>query len=105
MFGLNKEIARDELREEGGYDCPIEKIYTLGKIFCTTQSSEHVYLFLADCTGLEYIGMSLDKNEDSWRHYNEWVDLTNDLALKIEDPRALAILFRLQSTTQLIGSR
>lgn len=87
------EIAKAELREEGGYDCPVDKITPVGKIFCTTQSSEHVFLFVADVTGLPYLGMQLEAEEGDYGHDNKWLDLNAALELS-EDPRFIVALER-----------
>ncbi len=98
-------VAQDELREEGGIDCPINRIYDCGKVFASTQSSEHVFLFVADATGLAEHPLQLETEELEYGHANEWVSVEEAMA-RSEDPRLLCSLtrFKLQHQPDVFGA-
>lgn len=87
------EVARQELREEAGYDCPNEMITDCGRMFASTQSSEHVFLFVADVSDIHQQPMQLEQEELEYDHDNEWMSVAEALK-RSEDPRLYVSLWR-----------
>jgi 8-oxo-dGTP pyrophosphatase MutT (NUDIX family) len=83
--------ALRELVEEGGFDIDTDDIHCLGKMFCTTQSSEHVHLFLADVTDYIQEEPQLEPGEQG---ENMWVPFDLKFINEIEDPRFVVTIAR-----------
>lgn len=85
--------ALRELSEEGGYkNIRNEDVIELGIMFCTTQSSEHVYLYAVDVTNYEQYETELEPGEIG---ENIWVPYDTKYLYDIEDPRYLATVVRM----------
>lgn len=87
------QIAVEEVREEGGFDVTQEQMVSCGRMFCTTQSDEHVHLYVVDVTGMDELELDLEEGEVRYQHANEWQPYTDNL-LDLEDPRFVVAMAR-----------
>ena len=48
-----QEIVQTEVKEEAGYEVPLEKIVFVGDVMVSTQSNQMCHLYFVDVTGIE----------------------------------------------------
>lgn len=89
-----RQTAIEEVREEGGYIISDDDIRAVGTVFATTQSSEHVHLYVADVSNAKYVGMSLEPGEGDYDHANEWRKWSPNLFAISPDPRFICAMAR-----------
>ena len=70
-----------------------EQMVSCGRMFCTTQSDEHVHLYVVDVTGMDELELDLEEGEVRYQHANEWQPYTDNL-LDLEDPRFVVAMAR-----------
>ena len=87
---LIEDIVREEVKEEAGYDVPIENIIPLGKVLVSTQMNQHCHLFIVDVTDIPLGERNLEENEAGSTVV--WTD-KEDITM-MEDWKAPLILLR-----------
>ena len=91
------DIACEELLEEGGYDISFTKMIPLGRMFCTTQSSEQVFLYTCNLTDVIQGEMQLEPSEMAQgKHDNHWVKGDWKTVNKCLDPRYIVAVSRIK---------
>lgn len=84
------EIVKEEIKEEAGYDVPIERITPLGKVLVSTQMNQHCHLFMVDVTNIPLGERDLDENESG----STVVWIEQEKVVVIEDWKTPVILLR-----------
>jgi hypothetical protein len=90
------ECALNELREEGGYDAPIEAVMNLGQVFPSKSSDtiQHIYAVDLDHPGVKPCDATTDGTRGEFGSYAKWV--SEDDIIYSSDPLNHTMLLRLQ---------
>jgi hypothetical protein len=75
----------------------VKALKSLGTMFCTPQSSERVYLYTVNLTGVEQGEMQLEPSElAQGKHDNHWVRVTPEFVSECQDPRFVVAYQRMK---------
>ena len=86
-----EEICQMEVAEEAGFEVPLEKIYSVGKVLVSTQMSQMCHLFYVDITGIEKTLTA--EYEDQKKFQNDSVEWINyDTLMTLYDWKAATIV-------------
>lgn len=87
--------AKRELEEESGYKITGDRLYDLGQMYHSKESTASTHLFAADLNNLQRFNSEGDGSVSEVKSSNEWLSLTECCTDKVKDPLVQVSILRL----------